>query len=91
MPGDHAGECARCKRSLGDGPKRAPVHVDGELWCALCFVHDRAHEEPARFAASRFAALLCSRCGWESADFGRGCCGQCSSRFVVALPPAVPA
>jgi hypothetical protein len=83
-------QCVACEAPLGDGPKRAPVNADGEVFCPRCFVHHRAHQEPSRFAASRFAALLCSRCGWESADFGRGCCGQCGSRFVVALPPAVP-
>ena len=80
-------ECASCKAALGDASKRAPVNADGEMWCARCFIHQRAHQEPGRFAAWRYAALLCSRCGWESADFGRGVCGQCGSRFVIALPP----
>ena len=83
-------ECVSCKAPTGDTPKRAPVHVDGEAFCARCFVHVRAHKEPARFASWRYAALLCSRCGWESADFGRGVCGQCGSRFILVLPPPHP-
>jgi hypothetical protein len=92
-PGDHAAECASCHAPVGDTPKRAGVHVDNgvgvtEVFCARCFVHRRAGMEHTRFSARHFAALLCSVCGWESADFGRGVCGQCGSRFVVALPPA---
>jgi hypothetical protein len=84
--------CVNCHVPLGDGPKRAPVHVDNgegvsEQFCPRCFTYRRARMEPARFSSRRLAALLCSRCGWESADFGRGVCGQCGSRFVAALPP----
>jgi hypothetical protein len=90
-PGDPA-ECANCHAPLGDGPKRAPVHVGNgegatECFCARCFVHRRAAMEVGRFFPRLFAALHCSVCGWESADFGRRACGQCGSRFVVELPP----
>ena len=87
--------CVHCHVALGDGPKRAPVHVDDgegttETWCPRCF-HVRARLEGARFSPRHYAALLCSLCGWESADFGRGICGQCGSRFVIALAASSPA
>ena len=72
---DRADACVACNKPIGDGPKRAPVHVsDGvaqEVFCPLCFVSTRAPMEPRRFAPWLYAAVRCSLCGWESVDFGR--------------------
>jgi hypothetical protein len=88
-----ADTCVGCKQPVGDGPKRAPVHVTDdaggrEIWCPRCFVGKRASMEPHRFASWLYAAVRCSLCGWESVDFGQHRCGQCGSRFVTVLPPA---
>jgi hypothetical protein len=81
-------ECIRCKAPLGDGPKRAPVFVDeGEPTCPRCFVWLRAPMEIGRFGAHHYAAVACSRCGWESVDVGTGRCAQCHSALVLLLPP----
>jgi hypothetical protein len=88
-----AGGCVGCKQPIGDGPKRAPVHVTDEVggheeWCPCCWVGVRAPMEPGRFAPWLYAAVRCSLCGWESVDFGQHRCGQCGSRFITVLPPA---
>jgi hypothetical protein len=98
-PGDKASgsadACVSCKQPVGDGPKRAPVHVTDdagghEVWCPRCFVGTRAPMEPVRFAPRLYAAVRCSLCGWESVDFGQHRCAQCRSRFITVLPPARP-
>jgi ribosomal protein S27E len=83
--------CRCCSSAVGEAVKSQPTRVDGETWCARCFVWIRAHKEPNRFNSSYTVAVRCLKCGWHSVCFSAGVgmratCGHCGWPGVLPLP-----
>jgi hypothetical protein len=84
--------CASCKCDLGAVVPFSVNDGDGgkyESFCPRCFVYVRAPKEPHRFYQGGFTAVSCAGCDKQSVAVGAVACGQCGSRSVVILPPAL--